>query len=387
MAAIIDAEQTTNHREHETLALATLLNVDYKRSEFQDAGILRKDFEVTETHLELMMRDLWELLDKTCPGSIPPGIIFLPGKRLSLPGFRWAPFTWMSAQEVDYPDPLANMTRPAELAPEGLLVHYPGFLLHAENRSAILKENEDTFRFPSDSTLLEWYSVEIEKSAISPSKGIDTAGNRLAIILCRERPRELREIALLVEIEQEIVQRSFRDHRQSKIYRVSIVSRVKIWREVSEHKLTGWRDYITDSTGKDDHMICGEVLDSDQRWYVDGPGEAEPPPRKRSIGPNTGKRSELHTKLSIRRTSTAATKPVAIQQKSAVQRERTPMTRMLAKPPTQAAQNSRPHQSAPGPAAGVGPMNGLAAGNRGNAAKTSTTRRNMSIQSDKSLTP
>jgi hypothetical protein len=346
---------------------------------------MRKGFQVTEQHLELMMKDLWELLDKTCPGSIPPGIIFLPGKRLSLPGFRWAPRTWMSAQEVDYPDPLANMTRTAKLAPEGLLVHYPGFLLHAENRSAILRENEDTFCFPSDSTLLEWYTVEVKDSTSSPSKGIDSPGNRLAIILCRERPRELPEIALLVEIEQEIVQQNFRDHRRSKIYRVSIVSRVKIWRQVSSHKLSGWHKYITDSTGKDALMICGEVLDSEQRWYVDGPAEPEPATPKRPTEPAAGKRSESHTRLSLQRTNTAATTDVTIKANPTAPRG--PLVRPPSKPLIHAAQTPRSRQAASGTAAGASTMNGSITGGRGVAAKTSTTKRNKSLQPDKSSTP
>lgn len=323
------------------------------------------------------MRDLWKLLDKTCPGSIPPGIIFLPGKRLSLPGFRWAPNTWMSAQEVDYPDPLANMTRAAKLAPEGLLVHYPGFLLHAKNRRDILKVDDDKFRFPSDSTFLEWYKVQIEDSSSRSSKGVDPPEKRLAIILCRERPRELREIALLVEIEEEIIQRNFHDHRRSKIYRVSIVSRVKIEREVNTDRLSGWRNYTTDSAEQDDPMICGEVLDSDQRWYVDGPPEPEPTRRKRFTEPAARKKSEAQTKASVERTNTAATKGSTAQTKPIV-----PMARNK-QPNTSSVPRPRPVASGSG--AGVIAMNGSAAGGKGSPAKTSTAKRNMSAQSDRSL--
>jgi len=108
-----------------------------------------------------MMIDLWKILDKTCPGSIPPGIIFLPGEKLKDPSFGWAPKTWLSNEELEYPDPLSNMVGAARLVPEGLLVQYPGFVLHAQNRASILRENESSFHFPSDSTLLEWYGVEL----------------------------------------------------------------------------------------------------------------------------------------------------------------------------------------------------------------------------------
>ena len=229
------------------------------------------------------MIDLWKLLDKTCPGSIPPGIIFLPGEKLKNPSFGWAPKTWLSNEELEYPDPLSNMVGAARLVPEGLLVQYPGFVLHAQNRASILRENESSFHFPSDSTLLEWYGVEFDiEVRQNPPKGIEKDEKQLAIILCRPKPKEMKEIALLVEIEEIITQRSFSDkHHHSVIYRVSYDRRVKVWRETDQDKLAIWRKYITESIDLDqrnmpgdahreDKMICGEALDSDQRWYVGG---------------------------------------------------------------------------------------------------------------------
>jgi hypothetical protein len=228
------------------------------------------------------MIDLWKLLDKTCPGSIPPGIIFLPGEKLKDPAFGWAPKTWLSNEELEYPDPLSNMVGAARLVPEGLLVQYPGFVLHG-NRASILRENESSFHFPSDSTLLEWYGVEFDIGLRNnPPKGIEKEEKQLAIILCRPKPKELREIALLVEIEEIIKQRSFGDkHHHSVIYHVSYDRRVKIWRETDQDKLATWREYITAAidleeknisgdANREDKMICGEALDSDQRWYVGG---------------------------------------------------------------------------------------------------------------------
>lgn len=279
--------QTTNHQEHETLALATLLNLDYQNTKFQDAGLLKKA-KVEEDQLQGMMIDLWKLLDKTCPGSIPPGIIFLPGEKLKEPGFGWAPKTWLSNEELEYPDPLSNMVGAARLVPEGLLVQYPGFVLHAQNRAAILVENESSFHFPSDSTLLEWYGVELIGLRSSPPKGNQKDEKQLAVILCRPKPKEIPEIALLVEIQEIIEQRSFSDKQhRSTIYRVSYDQRVKIWRETNTEMLSKWRDYITASIDHDekiasgnserkDMMICGESLESDQRWYVGG----RPPPPK-----------------------------------------------------------------------------------------------------------
>lgn len=264
--------RTTNHQEHETLALATLLNVDYENSKFQDAGLMKKQgVTVTEDQLESMMRDLWELLDKTCPGSIPPGIIFLPGEKLKDERFAWAPRTWMVGQELDYPDPLSNMTGAATLVPEGLLVRYPGFILHAKDYTSILGENENSFHFPCDSTLLEWYVVVMTDLQKSPPKGNRSRNKQLAIILCRPKPREIPEIALLVEIREIIHQRSFADrHHQSKIYHVSYDRRVKISRQTNANQISEWRNSTMASMHKDNTTIYGEVLDNDQRWYVGG---------------------------------------------------------------------------------------------------------------------
>jgi hypothetical protein len=284
---VLTSLQTTNHQEHETLALATLLNLEYTNTRLHDAGLIKNAAKIEDEELQGMMIDLWKILDKTCPGSIPPGIIFLPGEKLKDPSFGWAPKTWLSNEELEYPDPLSNMVGAARLVPEGLLVQYPGFVLHAQNRASILRENESSFHFPSDSTLLEWYGVELSGLRNNPPKGIEKDEKQLAIILCRPKPKEIPEVALLVQIEEKIVQRSFNDkHHHSVIYHVSYDRRVKIWRETNADLLSKWRDYITASIDLDeknlsgdlkreDKMICGEALDSDQRWYVGG----RPPPK------------------------------------------------------------------------------------------------------------
>jgi hypothetical protein len=256
------------------------------------------------------MRELWRILNETCPGSIPSGIIFLSGERLPFEGYGWAPVTWMTGREVDYPDPLSIITAPATLTEKGLLVQYPGFLLHAENRNAILQpKSDEQFYFPVDSTLLEWYIVSWQDEKEVPTnvrKGIMEAGkpSQLAIILCRPRPREISEIALLVEIFRPIVQKNIGGHgqRQSTVYHVHIVRRVKIRREVKTNQLSQWRNSITKSirdpafeatnieaphstmqkgkqpakdyvdsnvAANQENLVFGEVLDSSQKWYVD----------------------------------------------------------------------------------------------------------------------
>jgi hypothetical protein len=252
-----------------------MLNLDYGDRPSFSRGVLAPDGtqigKRPEHDLEGMMKDLWLLLDETCPGSIPSGIIFLPGNKMSIEGFRWAPKTWMSGQKVDYPDPLSTMVSAAKLDKEkGLLVQYPGFLLHAQSPVSILGTRQEPIRFPVDSTLLECYEVEhADDSDIGKGTILERA-NDLAIILCRPKPRELAEIALLVEIKKKIIQRGVGAHGSSMIYEVFIIRRVKIKRLTGPDQFSQWMGYVHQANDEDDRFICGEVLDSDQRWYVDG---------------------------------------------------------------------------------------------------------------------
>lgn len=299
-----DRRQATSHAEHETLALATLLNVDntqFISSGFTSAATSEEDSALriarskkSPQELEHMMKDLWSSLNETAPGCIPPGIIFLGGKRLSIKGFGWAPITWMSGQEVDYPDPFSIMTEAAVLMDKGLSVYYPGFLLHAKNYSEIVRlSGINDFRFPIDSSLLEWYTVswkEGEGRLDNPPPGA-LEHKQLAIMLCRPRPRETPEIGLLVEIMKMIKQRNMNNNKESKVYHVFIIRRLKIKRELRNDLLSEWRDVIVQSIRQPINeesainaqsgnvLIFGEVLDSNQKWYVDG----RPKPEKEQV--------------------------------------------------------------------------------------------------------
>src|SRR4051794_26351709 len=157
-----------------------------------------------------MMRDFWKIIQRDMPGSIPPGMIFLPGEKLPQEGFRWAPMTWMSALKGDHPDPLGSFPCTTELHERlGLLVQYPGFLLHCQDRKFLIGTNQSEpvkFTFPIDRDLLEWYSVENADRKLKPYiyQFLEKSnGNQsdLAIILSRSRPKEIpSEIGLLVEI-------------------------------------------------------------------------------------------------------------------------------------------------------------------------------------------
>lgn len=122
---------------HETLALATLFNLDYEDTEVEAAGL---ELVPSDAQINRLARDFWYIFHDQHQGCIPPGIIFLPGEKASLEhegrsGFGWAPKTWLSASEVDYPDRLSIWYAPTDLRDEGLIVQFPGVLLHTHSRA------------------------------------------------------------------------------------------------------------------------------------------------------------------------------------------------------------------------------------------------------------
>ncbi|KAJ4372383.1 hypothetical protein N0V83_004157 [Neocucurbitaria cava] len=268
--------RTTSHVEHETLALATLLNLNLEKKSFGTAQLL-PDNAGTKQKLDEMMRDFWLVLEENSPGAIPPGIIFLPGDRIREQGFGWAPTTWMSADGIDHPDPISMTSRAATLSTQnrGLLVEYPGFLLHYQNRNAIVGATDGQgFWFPSDNTLTEWYHVEwADYRTYSANKGIidEWRSEDLAIILCRPRPRQIAEIGLLVEIHETVEQRELGKDEVNRVFAVYMLRRVTLRRETNEDRLQKKKEEILDSRKPDNQrkIIFGEVLEDHQKWYVD----------------------------------------------------------------------------------------------------------------------
>ncbi|KAF4536071.1 Het domain protein [Lasiodiplodia theobromae] len=279
--------RTTTHKQHEVLALATLFDLNTGRSD--DAESLNQAFIVGETNsqsLDENMCTLLRLLEEVYPGSIPAGIIFLPGKRLSKKGYGWAPRTWTSGQTVDYPDPLTIDTPTTRFIPgQGLYVEFPGFLLHSSpETNPITQMSVNVFlRFPVDSTLTEWYEIKSaadEEEMGNGPKDLNarnsSASRGYAIILPRQRPRDVDEIALLVETRPPVIQRSFDNKKETQIFHVSVVFRIWIKRvmKVDEDDINKFypRPSIrADEDGEDviSRQIFGEALDHGQKWCVD----------------------------------------------------------------------------------------------------------------------
>lgn len=266
--------RSTAYPIHETLSLATMLNQD---TEFFASPAESK--EGTDEHQQECDNRMVELLSRFAamsPCPIPPGMIFLPGPRLTQKGFGWAPRSWLSSHEIDSPDPLSlpdrgntrlNLT-------QGLEVQYPGFLLHdlGLNRQELSMREE--FYFPADSTLLEWYRVQPaqdtrqspEDQRLSRHFPEDQILSRhdLAIILSRMPVVDLKETALFVAVKKVF----------GGIREVEILNRVWISREEKPGTVQWWTNKHREADP--DAMSAGERLPPTTKWCVDGPSRPDP---------------------------------------------------------------------------------------------------------------
>ncbi|KAH7002758.1 hypothetical protein EDB82DRAFT_542560 [Fusarium venenatum] len=206
LASVWEAVQwrTTSFVVHETQALATLFEVEVDfPDDFDHASCGLKCGEWLDgecrVNLDMRMKCFLESLYDAYPGSIPPGIIFVPGRRLAVEGFGWALCSWMVGQNVGHDDPIFSHKTAAELTLDGLLVRYSGF--------------QNKFAFPCDILLLEWYCVQsCDGKTMSIPKG-----DGHAIISSREEVREDKSIALLVSVKKTLRPKLYTDQAKIEI--------------------------------------------------------------------------------------------------------------------------------------------------------------------------
>jgi hypothetical protein len=264
----------TSHPKDETLAIATLLNIDPKlllqvSDDFEkrpgDEAGSSQDVGGLQQRMQFLLSELGDL------DAIPPGMIFLPGPRLLLKGFGWAPQTWMGGHKVDHPDPLSIPGPAARLVSRGLVVQYPGFKLHSlsgnpwtivrppglgtqDQGSKSSPEENERFWFPANKLLLEWYMVE--KDAVIDRSAPADNSPELALILPRQGHAATPEIALLVSVSEE----------RNQIFYVTALGRVWVSLETRQSHIPELRENFKESLDS----IWGEALSPDQQWCVDG---------------------------------------------------------------------------------------------------------------------
>lgn len=136
--------------------------------------------------------------------SLPAGLIFVGGRRMTEPGFRWAQNSWMSGQAVAYPDTLLLGGPKGRLTETGLQVTYPGFRIRFASTSV-----GPRFWLPSTKYLSTWYCITYiaDSEDAGPADEWDRISDIFkhgepAIILSRPHPGETPEIGVLVAIKE-----------------------------------------------------------------------------------------------------------------------------------------------------------------------------------------
>jgi len=259
------------------------LDYETKGSKIKLAGLERTS--PNSEKYNNMFREFWELFNDTHKGDIPPGLIFLPGEKLGVRGFGWAPRTFMQPTKLDYPDPFIRGPQTQLDQNFGLRVRYPGVVLHCaaseDLRKSILaarKLSNQPFRFAIND--FQGYAMETtDDKTFTSLERIMSCRTQLAIILTRPHPREYpKEIGLLVEIynDKDVDNESSRGQKE-KVYYCQTIRRVRVWHDSTAAAAAASGgdgemelNYLGRSHYRKQVECVGEVLDVNQLWYVDG---------------------------------------------------------------------------------------------------------------------
>ena len=233
----------------ETICLATILDIDPSPL----ISIGAHDDTSPPSESDRMVKFL-ELLDENL--GIPSGLIFLPGPKLPIDGYRWAPRTWMSRLKRESPSIIFPETiRPSYLTRRGLFVEYPGVYLTMSNPDVPAR-----FWLPVSHTLVTWYRIDAIPAPAAWKqiwRQAYESDKRTAVILSRQDPEEDPELALLVEISRE----------RDGVNWVQILCRLRVRLETNHNVITKLKHDWSINVKK---MIWGEKLGENQKWIVDG---------------------------------------------------------------------------------------------------------------------
>jgi len=251
--------------EDETLCLARLLDID-------TLPLLKiTGSNGAKNMTEQRMAEFLSLLDQYI--GIASGMIFLPGPKLSIRGFAWAPSSWMRKQSRQVSEPVfVPEQKLSLLTRNGLHVQYPGLQLHPGKTNP-----GSTFWVPTARNLTKWYRI-----VYIPECGttcdwesiwqLACSGPELpAIIRSRFGRHDEPEIALLVSgfCSRGGGQDDSRDSARNGGDVKWVHSLCRIWIQWETNyvviaKLTGEFSYNIDQ------MAWAETLEAEQRWVVDG---------------------------------------------------------------------------------------------------------------------
>jgi hypothetical protein len=241
--------RSSTYPSDETICLANLLGIDV-----QDILKIISTGGDEELSAQRMVK-LLNLLEEDVRLGIPSGIIFLPGPKLKVEGYSWAPASWMTEQAYSYPLH-RNLRQAAQVTRLGLSVEFPGILLYPPKVPV-----QDKFWIPVSQNLHKWYKV------VANTRGPKwqdiwrraCAAEQPCIILSSYEPRGQYEMGVLVATKGSLVKDEARW--------VKILCRVWVRLETN-HSVIG--ELCTTFRTNMDHVLWGERLKNDQKWCVDG---------------------------------------------------------------------------------------------------------------------
>ena len=242
--------RSTSHKQHETLAMAILLQID--TTPFDDAMIsARSDFQKDQYRLDQKMQILLTEISRRSKDVIPAELVFLPGPKLSKHGFRWAPRTWLHGCDYELREPISSQQ--TELTLDGLQLCCPGFRLHCMDGTTIAEKGR--LEFPTDSSLTTWIIVQ-DADETSPHRMLPRKNSFAIVTRDQEIGGDL-HIAILVAIVAV---------QESRIY-AHILKRVWIRTAVDIQCIGELRKTFQ---RRSQDAIFGEVLAPNQKWCLDG---------------------------------------------------------------------------------------------------------------------
>jgi hypothetical protein len=188
--------RTISNASDEPICIGTLMRLSAKAilapgDDILDALRENDNLDEDGQHLlQLKLRDarmkvVWKLLAEKFK-SLPAQIIFFEERRIDAKGFRWAPRSFLQAENVYLSPKLRKVrwddTQPGVVTERGLQVSYPGFRLHLAQYNdgkprhpwrgrKRLPEDGIPFR---DSSSGEWYTISTKEHAIELRHGTAT---------------------------------------------------------------------------------------------------------------------------------------------------------------------------------------------------------------------
>lgn len=284
----------TKYASHETLAYASLLRFDEREldqllhvSPQEQQELDHAENEImrdVKKHEYRMIHFIHILADRQ--SRVPTVLVFLPGHRLLIPDYTWAPLSLMSSYPLAFDYGCEAADKPAALDHnKGLQITAPAILLSTWGRGHIRPFDGATDLFVQcDKSSSDWYRLRFPSAIDSLAKPVDahddlpavrpestlfslerklfptlsTSEMNFAVVALELPPSEPRSLALLVQT----------THCSHGVWFAQRLGNIEIER-ISDHATIARmrRRYATDRTTC---PFYGDILEKNTTWWICG---------------------------------------------------------------------------------------------------------------------